>query len=412
MDTTEKINHAVEIKRRTEKVFVFLAGINWDFLKQGQQYLAESLVRAGFSVIYVEPILHRPLGFHDFSMVLKRIKSYKKNVDQQEGNVSPSPQLLQLLSPICLPDTNSIFRWLNKKFFLPRIARQIKSIAGTKMLIANIWWPINANWTLTTLIDPDVLVYSCVENHVAMPGCPKDLMTVEKHLVSQSDYVFVTSDYLFNKWQNLVPGTVHLRPRAVNIQLYQAGDSGPVKKINSMVFYGGISRRIDFNLINKIADSGVKITLVGDIRFSPPPRFVRNISIIATVPPNELPGIIFRHDAIFWPYCLNEYTKGIYPAKIFECLASGKPIFSTALPNLEIDSKKYGIFLSTSSQQMIQQIRQFDGEVEINKFYEARKKAAHEHTWEQLLDKELAVMSEHIYSKFVDDSQNCVSSSL
>lgn len=63
------------IEKRPNTTIVFLAGIEWDFLKQGQQYLAESFSEQGYSVIYVEPILHRRIRFSDFGKIVKRLYS-------------------------------------------------------------------------------------------------------------------------------------------------------------------------------------------------------------------------------------------------------------------------------------------------------------------------------------------------
>lgn len=48
----------------------------------------------------------------------------------------------------------------------------------------------------------------------------------------------------------------------------------------------------------------------------------------------ELPRHLADADALIIPYKINAFSKGTFPAKIFECLATGKPIVATPLPDL------------------------------------------------------------------------------
>ncbi|MEI0737573.1 glycosyltransferase [Paenibacillus sp. JTLBN-2024] len=50
---------------------------------------------------------------------------------------------------------------------------------------------------------------------------------------------------------------------------------------------------------------------------------------------HELPMHLHRFDAAIIPFLQNELTKATNPVKLYEYLAAGKPVVSTALPELE-----------------------------------------------------------------------------
>ena len=49
----------------------------------------------------------------------------------------------------------------------------------------------------------------------------------------------------------------------------------------------------------------------------------------------ELPTIVAAFDVGLIPYAENEYTRNVFPLKLFEYLAAGKPVVATGLPELE-----------------------------------------------------------------------------
>jgi hypothetical protein len=48
----------------------------------------------------------------------------------------------------------------------------------------------------------------------------------------------------------------------------------------------------------------------------------------------DLPRYLVELDVLTIPYLINDFTIPIYPAKIYECFAVGKPVVATNLPEL------------------------------------------------------------------------------
>ncbi len=368
---------SMQDKRET---IVFLAGIEWEFLKQGQQYLAETYAALGFNVIYVEPLLHRRLRINDFSKVINRLKKITFGTKESVKN-----DFLSVLSPIGLPENNVLFRFLNKTIFLPLLARKVRKIVKDEKLIVYVWWPTNSFLGLVKMLEPFRLIYSCVDNHSAFQGCPEWLPVVERSLVAITNSVIVTSDVLLETWKAR-HAHVCLRPRAVDYQLFKQSDSGPIEKLERLIFYGGISQRVDIELINDIGQAGYYVDLYGEWRVEKVPLH-RNTRYRGLLQPQQLPSVIRRYDAIVWPYVLDEYTAGILPAKLYECCTSGKPIFSTALPSLK-NYNHLGIQTAVDKCSFLRNLENFNT-LDDRQFYPVRVNEAKSRSWEELAKNEI-----------------------
>jgi glycosyltransferase involved in cell wall biosynthesis len=58
-------------------------------------------------------------------------------------------------------------------------------------------------------------------------------------------------------------------------------------------------------------------------------------------PHEKLSEFIAGADVLLLPYALNDYTRAVLPAKIYECLATGRPIVAAPLPELVTDFAGY-----------------------------------------------------------------------
>jgi glycosyltransferase involved in cell wall biosynthesis len=91
-------------------------------------------------------------------------------------------------------------------------------------------------------------------------------------------------------------------------------------------------------------------------------------------------------DVFIIPYKINVYTKGVLPIKLFEYLATGKPIVTSDLLNL----KKYQdlIYIAKNKKQFLSILKQLvKGRVESNTIKKQRIKTALKHDWSKLIEK-------------------------
>ena len=60
-----------------------------------------------------------------------------------------------------------------------------------------------------------------------------------------------------------------------------------------------------------------------------------NVYYLGAKPLHALPGYVQHMDVCMLPYLRNGYTKFIYPLKLHECLAAGRPVVGSAIRSLE-----------------------------------------------------------------------------
>ena len=51
-------------------------------------------------------------------------------------------------------------------------------------------------------------------------------------------------------------------------------------------------------------------------------------------PYDDLPGYVAAFDVGLCPYLANAYTRNVFPLKVYEYLAAGKPVVATGTPSL------------------------------------------------------------------------------
>lgn len=97
-------------------------------------------------------------------------------------------------------------------------------------------------------------------------------------------------------------------------------------------FAGGVSWRLDVDLIRHIADARPDWTLlfVGEGAQQLPDR--PNVLRVEAQPYDELPRWVQRFDVGMIPYRCDEFNLAASPLKVYEYLAAGVPVVSTALP--------------------------------------------------------------------------------
>ena len=83
---------------------------------------------------------------------------------------------------------------------------------------------------------------------------------------------------------------------------------------------------------------------------------------------------------VLLPYVIDDFTRHIQPAKLFECLAVGKPVVATRLPSLEPFSDL--VSLATNIEEFDQALAEaaVENDPELR---ERRKEVARANSWER-----------------------------
>lgn len=309
---------------------VLLAGIRWDFLWQRHQILATLFARAGYPTVFVETTgLRNPRPGSGF---LAKAASRLRRAAGGQGSRSGGPAVYP---PLVAPPTLRVFRVLNRRLLVPRAAREILALSGPDPVVV-AYPPTQTTLDLIRELRPRLVLYDCSEEYAGMPGVPQDIEKTERRLLERADLVCCTSGPLLERVRRMRPDAFLSGP-GVDLGLFEPLSREPAPgRVRTVGYFGHLSReRTDFAALREMAASGFRVRLVGGLGevergFLETP----GIDYLGEVAHGELPGALAGVDALVLPYLINRLTRGMAPAKLYECLATGKPVVGPPLPAL------------------------------------------------------------------------------
>ncbi len=193
-------------------------------------------------------------------------------------------------------------------------------------------------------LDPEAVVYDCMDELSAFLYPPAGLIEQELALLARADLVFAGGRSLYAAKRRLHP-RVHCFPSSVDVAHFrQALDrslahpayrslAGP-----KLGFFGVLDERFDTALVAALADHepSWQIILVGPIVKIDPASLPRrpNIHYAGQQPYAALPAFLAGWDVCLMPFALNDATRFISPTKSLEYMAAELPVVSTAVPDV------------------------------------------------------------------------------
>ncbi|HEY6228810.1 MAG TPA: glycosyltransferase, partial [Verrucomicrobiae bacterium] len=103
-------------------------------------------------------------------------------------------------------------------------------------------------------------------------------------------------------------------------------------------YFGVVDERLDYRLLEQLADADPKwnIVMVGPTAKVDPNALPKraNLHWLGRREYAQLPNYTKAFDVCLMPFALNEATEYINPTKALEYMATGRPIVSTAVPDV------------------------------------------------------------------------------
>lgn len=243
---------------------------------------------------------------------------------------------------------SSVYRALWRKWLLRRITLLTRQMGMRKVLLY-IWRP-EFGWTLGRLGEAAAF-YQIDDEYSFNPEADVPISKEEEKVIRSVDAVFIHSKTMMRKKGQINPRT-HYVPNGVDFDLYadaiSAGSSEPADLQSiphpRIGYIGHIKRHIDLELLLKISEARPDwaVVLVGPVRedhaqIRPSLERLRgqsNVHFLGGKAASDLPFYAIGFDAAIMPYMVTPYTRYIYPMKMHEYLAAGKPVVSTDLENI------------------------------------------------------------------------------
>ena len=249
-----------------------------------------------------------------------------------------------------------------------------------------------------------LLVYQCVDNIAEHAYVSKHGPRLENEMISRADLVFVTSRELFRLKQHAGSKVFYL-PNAANIGVFR--DATTTTKPHDLPagfkgiigYVGNIDPRLDYSLLAQIASRFPShlLVIVGPKTFDEYKNFqlegMPNVCFVGPKHYNDLPAYMNTFDCAIIPFKCNAATKSIYPLKVNEYLASGRPVVSTDFSD-DIRSFEPVISIAANHDEFLTQI-----DAEILTDNESKRKqrveVAGQNTWQARVDDFWKIINEY-----------------
>ena len=215
---------------------------------------------------------------------------------------------------------------------------------------------------------PRAYIYQCMDEISEVSYTAKHGVRLEREVVEHADLTICTSRALTDKYRGI--GRVEYLPNAVDFELFKAAFLEQLprpaifeKFAGSKIigFTGSVDYRTDFGLVRLAAEKfpGTIFLFIGPVitvehkRYEPDD--LPNVVFVPARPISDLPAFLQHMDVLIIPYKKNALTNAIYPLKINEYLAAGKPVVATGFSE-DIRSFSDLIYLAETDEQFVEGI--------------------------------------------------------
>lgn len=338
-----------------DQIFVFPPSLDWQTqLFQRPQQLALALARQGALVFYVQP----------------------------ESSTGDEP-----------------FLRLHDHLYLCNGPVETFEVLEDPLIYLLTW-----NRAYGSVFDSPRIIYDFVDEIEVFEGNRKQLIRDHQRLIHKSELVVTTAVRLY---QQVLPqrDDVILCPNGVNYEHFASlrsqeiqppSDLAPILALGKPVigYYGALAIWFDYELIFETAKcrSDLFFVFIGpDYDGTLPPKLLdlANVRWLGVKSYSDLPRYVRFFDVATIPFQLNSITHATSPLKLFEYMAAGKPVVTTAME----ESMRYpGVLAAKDTKDFIQMLDRglaLKGDQEYLALIDA---VARENTWDSRAKQILAAL--------------------
>ncbi|MCC2695397.1 UDP-galactopyranose mutase [Nodularia sp. LEGE 04288] len=317
--SSPNFSHAAK-KRQKVKILtdtpdiICLCHLRWNFVYQRPQHLLSRFAQGRRVYCIEEPIFSNdPLGRLDITQ-------------DESGVVVVVPHLPQGLSE---EGINADLQVLIDGLFTEQSISSYICWYYTPMAIA-----------FTNHLQPQAIVYDCMDELSAFKGASPKLKQYEAELFRRADLVFTGGQSLYESKVNQHPN-VYAFPSSVDVahfaqarNIAEPADQAHIPHPR-LGFFGVIDERMDIELLRGIAQARPDwhLVMIGPVVKVDPAILPQNENIhyLGSRDYKQLPAYLAGWDLAMLPFARNEATRFISPTKTPEYLAAAKPVVSTSI---------------------------------------------------------------------------------
>ena len=307
--------------------FIVHCHLRWDFVWQRPQQILSRLAKR-YSILFIEDAIEDDTGngleiTEPYPNIYRVVPRFVKKAEGDENDSFYEQTLTHVRRAL------QHYPALRGKFHAP---------------IQWFYSPMSAPYMLSQFNEVKT-VYDCMDELANFRYAPANISERERLLLAKADVVF-TGGYQLYQSKSRHHSNVHFYGCGVDVEHFQRARQAntplpaELASLHRPVFgyFGVIDERIDYELLHHLANSfpHASLVMVGPVVKVDPNSLPRlpNIHWLGQRAYDELPSLVKSFDVCLMPFALNDATRYINPTKTLEYMAAGKPIVSTAVPDV------------------------------------------------------------------------------
>ena len=375
---------------------IFVSLENWDEVWRRNQFICDALA-ARFpqsKILFVGPP-------RDVSSSLRRRKPGE--LAGPGTWTVPTRSNITVTRPLkWLPNSMTAGQRLNERMAVHHVRRVARELG----ICAPLLW-LNPHHAVSMVghLGERAVVYDVTDDWTELDQSTREAQLIARQdaeLCRRADAVIVCSERLFEK-KSVLARNLHLIPNGVHVAHYESvlDRSLPMPPETAawkrpVLGYTGTvhASRVDIDLVEDLARTyrDGSIALIGPDFLSSQDAArldaLGNVHRVPPVPYSRIPDYMRAFDVCIVPHRISPFTESLNPIKLWEYLAAGKPIVSTAVPGFRDfpEHVRIGTSAGTFADCVADALRE-DGDKS-----EARRREARHHSWDARVDDVVRVL--------------------
>lgn len=383
-----------------DRDIVCISFVTWDDHWATPQQQMSRLARHNRIFFVDQPISPASFftGIRRRAAVMRQFRRWRQGYREVAKNVyagSPPPILpLRNLKLVNAINAMIMRRWL---------ARQVRQLK----LRDPIYWNFQpAMPGLGRAVEPSLSIYHCVDDFSGVPhwwNMPASVKAREAASCREADVVICTGRMLVEERRPLNPNT-HFVPEGADVELFATARDEATHVPEDMAglkgkvvgYVGVIDFRLDAELLAYMAERQPDWSfpiigpVKGDTQGLERLRSLRNVRFFGNRPVTALPAYLKAMDVCLIPYVLNDFTHHIFPLKLYEYMAAGKPIVASDMEEMRAYDGN-GLTIARTNEEFLAAVRRAIDEDSPERAAE-RSRAAAAESWEHRVEQVSSIL--------------------
>jgi glycosyltransferase involved in cell wall biosynthesis len=325
------------------KNILYLSLVDWYWIKQRPQHIAEILSKKNYKITYLSRI--------SWLSGKKNVTYHSENENKENPYEFKENENLLIIRKKLLPKPNLFYpiKLLNDKLMQKYISKLDKSNKYDTIIVTH---PLQVKYLNHSIIKDKLVIYDCMDDYKEFHGVDREeVIEGEKKLMEFSHKIIVSSENLKEKITNNynnVSDKIYVINNGVDTSVFnldKLNSASDVSLTNNndkikLGYIGTINNWLDMKTLKSTAlkHSNYEFYIVGPIDLGADVSSItgiENIIFTGAKPYYSVPNILMEFDIALMPFVVTEIIKSVNPVKIYEYMALGKPVITCSYSETE-----------------------------------------------------------------------------